>query len=68
MIFADRLTILRNRKGLRQRDVAAMIGVAQTDYSRWECDKRKPNLTNVVKLCKVLNCSADELLGIKDVS
>lgn len=66
-VFADRLMLLRERAGLRQVDLAKRMGM-QPDYvSKWESGVRKPNMNGIVALCKAIGCSADELLGLKDL-
>ena len=67
--FTDRLKTLRKEKKLTQKELAEQIGIKQNSYSDWETGKNEPSLENIVKLTKILNTTADELLGIdKSVS
>lgn len=52
---------------MNQTQLAEAIGSKQNDVSRWEKAEFTPNIEKVVKICQVLNVSADELLetGIK---
>ena len=42
--FADRLKMLRLRKGYGQKDLAAKVGVAKNTVSVWERGKRTPDV------------------------
>ena len=53
----------RKEKGLTQKELAEKVGVTQGNLSSWETDRWKPDLDALKKLCEVLNCSADYLLG-----
>ena len=49
---------------LTQQNVADMIGTSRSSYALFELGNNSMSLTNFVKLVKVLNFSADEVLGI----
>ena len=67
--FTDKLKTLRKEKKLTQKELAEQIGIKQNSYSDWETGKNEPNLENIIKLTKILDTTADELLGIdKSVS
>lgn len=67
--FTDRLKTLRKEKKLTQKELAEQIGIKQNSYSDWETGKNEPSLENIIKLTKILDTTADELLGIdKSVS
>ena len=56
---------IRN-SGIPQREIAAAIGVsAQTD-SRYMTDNIFPSLDTLARLCKLLDISADYILGLND--
>ncbi|MFW6410667.1 helix-turn-helix domain-containing protein [Streptococcus anginosus] len=38
--------------------------MSQKSYSNWESGKAEPTLDNIIKLTKILDTTADELLGI----
>lgn len=46
-----------------QEEIAFAIGCGITTYSGWETGRYSPKAEDVVKLCNVFECSADELLG-----
>ena len=53
----------RKERGLTQAELAKRVGVTQGNLSAWETDRWKPDVASLKKLCEVLNCSADYLLG-----
>ncbi len=54
----------RNRAGMTAQEVATSIGVSITTLSSWETGKTSPTAQNLIELCRIYKCSADELLGI----
>ncbi|WP_439871360.1 helix-turn-helix domain-containing protein [Pseudomonas syringae] len=59
--FAERLTYLRAKKGLTQRELGAAAGVAWSMISKYESGKSAPRLKVLMKLADALSVSADEL-------
>ena len=68
MAFADRLRAIRLDRGLKQKDVAAAIGISEPNYSMYEHGTREPGISKLTKLANVLNVSTDYLLGRSPVS
>ena len=62
-IFGDNIKRLRKNKGLKQQEIADILGVKRNTYSDWENGKTEPKLGNVVKLAHVFGTTTDELLG-----
>jgi transcriptional regulator with XRE-family HTH domain len=60
-----RLAALRKERGLTQTDLAKKLGTAQAVISDYERGKLRPNPEILVRLAKVLDVSADELLGLR---
>ena len=65
-MFAKRLSELRefSNPHLRQEDVGNATGMSQRKISRLEKGDVQPTPTEIVKLCRFYNVSADYLLGI----
>ena len=61
--FAARLRELRKAKKLRQADLAAGVGVAQTTIANYEQHSRFPDEETLRRLADFLNTSLDYLLG-----
>ena len=67
MNYADRIRSLRQDNDLTQKQVADMLGVAQTTYSKYELEKRPLPLEYLIALCKYYNVSADYMLGFSNI-
>jgi transcriptional regulator with XRE-family HTH domain len=61
--FSRSLSLLRQEKGISQRQAAAALGISQALLSHYENGVREPGLNFVVKACDFYNVSADFLLG-----
>lgn len=59
---------LRKRLGLTQKQVADAVGVTDQTVSNWEAGRFEPRLTisQMQALCRVLQCSLDELPSFND--
>lgn len=62
--FAARLKKLRLAAGLKQVDLALIIGLSPTGYANYEQGKADPSIPILIRICHALNCSADKILGI----
>lgn len=65
-IFPIRLRQARLDAGLLQRELAKKAYVTPGGVSFYESGKRQPSTETLVQLAKVLNVSADWLLGLSD--
>lgn len=66
MKYQDRIRALRQDHDLSQKEIADMLGIAQTTYSQYELDKRPMPIEYLVALCKYYKVSADYMLGLSD--
>ncbi len=59
---------LRKGRGLTQKQVADAVGVTDQTISNWEAGRFEPRLTisQMQALCRVLQCSLDELPSFTD--
>ena len=65
-IFCIRLKKLRKERGEQQVDLAAAIGIAQTQISAIENGKQGTSFDKLAAICQHYNVSADYLLGLTD--
>ena len=56
---------VRKQRGLKQVDLGAAIGVSDQTISNWEVGLRAPRADYIRRMCRVLDCSADLLLGLE---
>lgn len=59
----NRIAILRKERNLSQKELGAIIGVAQNTICNWENEKREPDYNSLKKMAFFFNCSTDYLLG-----
>jgi putative transcriptional regulator len=59
--FKNRIREIRRRRGLRQVDLARMLGVFQSEISEIECGKRMPSVYLAKRIAKALKVSVDDL-------
>ena len=62
-MFAKRLTNLREKKNLYQKDIAEIFNIEQATVSNWEKGKRIPDSDMLIKLANFFEVSVDYLLG-----
>ena len=65
-VFCIRLKKLRKGRGEQQVDLAAAIGLAQTQISAIENGRQGTSFDKLAAICKHYNVSADYLLGLTD--
>lgn len=65
--FAENLMVTRKRLAVTQQGLADALGTNVSQVSRWENGFAVPSMENLVKICRALKCSADELLGLKPI-
>lgn len=63
--IAQRLQRLRREKGVTQAELAELLGVSQPIVSDYERGELRLHGELIVKLAEILDCSADELLGLQ---
>lgn len=61
--LSSRIKKLREERGLKQKDVAAIINVNANTYCRYENGERTPPPDVIAKLADVFNVTSDYLLG-----
>jgi transcriptional regulator with XRE-family HTH domain len=65
--IAQRIAVLRKAKGLTQTELGEQLGLSQKQLTDYETGKVHMNDEMIVRFAMVLNTSADELLGLKDI-
>lgn len=65
-LIGRRFAAVRTLRGLRQADLAELIGVNMYTVSKWERGVQLPDADLIAELCTALDCSADYLLGLSE--
>ena len=61
--FGQRLRRIRKEKGLKQIELAMIIGIESAQISSYEKGKSMPKIVSLEWLCTALGVTATELLG-----
>ena len=64
--YYDRLRELREDRDLNQTQVAKMLGMSQTGYSKYETGENDIPTSILIKLARFYDTSIDYLLGETD--
>lgn len=59
-----RLKEYRKKAIMTQKEVAKAMNVTQAQYSRWENGINFPNPSEILDLCKLFNCTPNDIFGI----
>ena len=66
MTLGTKLYNLRNKKGVSLEKMAIELHISKSAIGKWEADKSKPSVENLLKLCDAYETDLYELL--EDVS
>lgn len=66
MYYNDRILFERDCKNITQKEMAEKLGIKQQQYARYEKGINVMPITYLPKICKILNVSADYILGLTD--
>ncbi|RST27566.1 helix-turn-helix domain-containing protein [Chryseobacterium lacus] len=62
MTLGTKLRNLRTDKGISMEEFATQIDISKTAVVKWEADKAKPSLDNIIKICNFYRIDIYELL------
>ncbi len=62
--FAERLKQARLKANLSRKELGDKINLSPNGYGQYESARREPSLTSLIRLSRILNVSADWLIGI----
>lgn len=65
-MFNENLRAAREAAGLSQKELAAKLYVSQQALAKWELGTSSPNPETTAEISKILNISADKLLGTEN--
>ncbi|HYG75291.1 MAG TPA: helix-turn-helix domain-containing protein [Planctomycetota bacterium] len=63
VVLGQRIKSLRERRGLKQRDIASALQISAQAVSKWERGENAPDIAVLLDLSKLLGVSTDTLLG-----
>lgn len=56
----------RTEAGLTQKDLSDKLNVSFQTVSKWENDTNEPDISTIKEMCKIFNCSFEDLVDPKD--
>lgn len=65
MNIGEKIRAAREDLDLSQENIARQIPMSQSGYSKIERGVQEPNLTQLRRICQILNISADFLLSLE---
>ncbi|MBQ2740236.1 MAG: helix-turn-helix transcriptional regulator [Clostridia bacterium] len=66
MKFSERLGVELKASGLTQKEIAEKLHINPANITNWKKGINIPSLEVFYELCKILDVSADYLLGLTD--
>lgn len=61
MGFSNKLISLRNSNHITQSELAKLLNVTRQSVSKWESNLSLPEISKIVEICNVFNCSLEYL-------
>lgn len=70
MSFSEKLQNLRKEKKYSQEELADLLDVTRQSVSKWESGQTYPEMDKLLSLCKIFNCTLDELTNdeVKEIT
>lgn len=62
MRFCDKLSKIRKNNNLSQEQLADRLGVSRQAVSKWEQGLSHPDMDKIIQMCKILDCTLEELM------
>ena len=62
MILADKIILLRKRKGWSQEELAEQLGVTRQSVSKWEGAQSVPDIQKIIQMSEIFGVTTDYLL------
>jgi transcriptional regulator with XRE-family HTH domain len=66
MKFSERFSEVLKESKFSQKELAKKLNIAESNISNWKNGDNLPSLQILYELCKILDESADYLLGLTD--
>lgn len=66
MDYIDNIRARRKQLGKTQSDMAALLNTTQQQYSKYENRANELPIRHLITICRFLEVSADEILGLND--
>ena len=64
--ICERVRYYRSLRKIDQKDLARQLNITANSVSNWECGRSRPDVALLPELCRVLDITPFELMGMKD--
>lgn len=66
--MSNRIKEYCEKIGIKQAELATRLGLEANTIYRWTSGTRVPHWNDILAMCEIFNCTADELMGSKDAN
>ena len=66
LVISENLKREIEQSGIKKSEIAKAIGVSRATVSQYVSGRAQPTLATFSRLCAVLDCSADDILNLKN--
>lgn len=66
MVFGERMQKIRDKRGLRQKDVAELTSYCKSQIGALETGRVRPNIDTIIAVCDTLKVDPLYMLGYTD--
>lgn len=63
MSIGQKIKYHRKLKGMKQKDLAAILGISDKTVSSWEIDRTEPSMDMINKMCKLFKIDVTDLIA-----
>lgn len=68
MKLSERLSQLREKKGLNQKEAAVALNIQYATYNKYETGSSKPTYETLIEIARFYGCTTDYLLGVSSAA
>ena len=65
-VICERVRYFRTLRKIEQKELARRLNITPNSVSNWECGRSRPDVALLPELCRVLEITPFELMGMKD--
>lgn len=66
--MSNRIKEYCEKIGIKQAELAARLGLEANTIYRWTSGTRVPHWNDILAMCEIFNCTADELMGSNEAN
>ena len=63
----ENLRKIRKARGLKQKELAKLVGVSESSISQYESGAKTPSFETALKLAEALDCESADLVSTRDI-